>query len=315
MANIPLPDFFIVGAAKAGTTSIYQYLKQHPEIYLPPIKEVNFFCTDIQIKNFRPDYAGSVFTDVDAWIASGMKTELFHGFLQHWNQYEKIFQQAEGKKAIGELSNTYLFSEVAAKNIVEKFPEAKIIMVLRHPVERAFSHYLMDFKNGLVNENFLIEFNRDKNKEKKGWGISNLYFELGLYSEQVKRYIDLFSNDRIKIFLFDDLVNDERAVFKTICNFLNIDSGFQFDFETKHNQNTFPKNKWVAAISKQKFIRQFIKNIIPDKIKNRIKKTAFSSKNVPKLSEEDRTTVTALYKDDVLKLAELIRRDLNHWLK
>lgn len=313
--NPRLPDFFIVGAAKAGTTSLYQNLKQHPEIFLPQIKEVNYFCSDIQVKNFRPDYAKSVTTDIDAWISGGMKHELFHGFLQNEMQYEKIFSGAGSAKAVGELSNTYLYSQIAAKNIHAQFPQAKIIMFLRNPAERAFSHYAMDFRNGLVKTDFITEFNADRNKTVRGWGSSHLYFELGNYYEQVKRFFDLFPANQIKVFLFDELVNDEDKVFKSICEFIGVNSAFEFDFSEEFNTGAVPKNKMLSALSKQNGLKRFLKNTLSGSFKKNLKKIFFKSATAMKLNDADRNFLIELYKTDVQKTAALIHRDLSAWLK
>ncbi len=311
--NQLLPDFFIVGAAKAGTTSIYQYLKQHPEIYLPPIKEVNYFCSDIRPENFRTDYARSVYLNVDAYIEGGMKDEVFHGFIQNWEQYKKIFNPAAGKNAIGELSNTYLFSEVAAKNIYEKFPQAKIIMILRNPVERAFSHYQMDLRNGLVKEDFITEFNNDRYRLPKGWGISNLYYELGLYSEQVKRFMQFFKREQILVLLHDNFVNHEKSSFHMICKFLNVNENFEFNFSVKHNQAKAPRNKFIAMLSRQKKITKLTKKLFSSELLESIKRSLFRKENQKGITDEARRTVAGYYADDINKLSQLLNIDLSIW--
>ena len=315
MNTISLPDFFIVGAAKAGTTSLYQYLKQHPEIYLPPIKEVNFFCSDIQPKNFRPDYARSVQVDLDAYINGGMKEELFHGFIQNWEQYKKIFAPASGKKAIGELSNTYLYSETAAKNIYDKFPDAKIIMVLRNPIDRAYSHYQMDFRNGLVTEDFITAFNNDRHKIPKGWGISNLYYELGLYFTQVKRFTELFPPQQMKIFLYDEMVADEKLFYKNICEFLKVDSNYSFNLNKKYNQGGMPSNALTRWLGRHKKIKKFISRyFFKDVIKAGLSKITLK-KNKENLTVTEKEFLIQLYETDVLNLQKLLKKDLSKWLK
>ncbi|MEI7801043.1 MAG: sulfotransferase [Bacteroidota bacterium] len=308
-------DFFIVGAAKAGSTSIYQYLKQHPGIYLPPIKELNFFSDDIRRKNFRPEYAKSVYLDVDAYLNEGMKHEVFHGFIEQAAQHEKLFEPAKPGQLAGELSNTYLYSETAAQNIFKYNPKSKIIMLLRNPVERAFSHYQMDLRSGLVHNDFITEFNNDRHKIPKGWGISNLYYELGLYYEQAKRYFDLFPREQIHIILFDDLLLDKVKTMQALSSFLNIDDKFQFNLETKFNEAAMPRNKFVLWLKKRKNISRFFKSLIPAKLFSLLKEIAFSKKHLPEITAEEKQTVFGYYHDDLLKLTTLIRRDLSRWMK
>lgn len=149
-----LPNFFIVGSAKSGTTSIYNYLKQHPDIFMSPIKETHYFSTDIDSSKFRPDYAANLNINIDSWLDGDQKKEIFHAFVKDWDKYLKLFKNSGNQKAIGEVTNSYLYSKEAAKNIRSKFPEGKIIMILRNPVERAFSHFLMDLKSGLETGSF-----------------------------------------------------------------------------------------------------------------------------------------------------------------
>lgn len=310
-----LPNFFIVGSAKSGTTSIYNYLKQHPDIFMSPIKETHHFSTDIDSSKFRPDYAANLNINIDSWLDGDQKKEIFHAFVKDWDKYLKLFKNSENQKAIGEVTNSYLYSKEAAKNIRSKFPEGKIIMILRNPVERAFSHFLMDLKSGLETGSFLEAFKKDMAKSNKGWGISNVYYEIGMYYEQVKRYLTIFPQEQIKIILYDDYRNDAIKTLKEICNFLNIDSNFEFEFSKEHNKAMIPKSGAVALMMRQKGLKVFAKKIFPKSWKNIISKIFFTNKNLPKLSVDDRKYLIELYKEDIQKLAQLINRDLTSWVK
>lgn len=310
-----LPNFFIVGSAKSGTTSIYNYLKQHPDIFMSPIKETHHFSTDIDSSKFRPDYAANLNINIDSWLNGDQKKEIFHAFVKDWDKYLKLFKNSENQKAIGEVTNSYLYSKEAAKNIRSKFPEGKIIMILRNPVERAFSHFLMDLKSGLETGSFLEAFKKDMAKSNKGWGISNVYYEIGMYYEQVKRYLTIFPQEQIKIILYDDYRNDAIKTLKEICNFLNIDSNFEFEFSKEHNKAMIPKSGAVALMMRQKGLKAFAKKIFPKSWKNIISKIFFTNKNLPKLSVDDRKYLIELYKEDIQKLSQLINRDLTSWVK
>ncbi len=310
-----LPNFFIVGSAKSGTTSIYNYLKQHPDIFMSPIKETHHFSTDIDSSKFRPDYAANLNINIDSWLDGDQKKEIFHAFVKDWDKYLKLFKNSENQKAIGEVTNSYLYSKEAAKNIQSKFPEGKIIMILRNPVERAFSHFLMDLKSGLETGSFLEAFKKDMAKSNKGWGISNVYYEIGMYYEQVKRYLTVFPQEQIKIILYDDYRNDAIKTLKEICNFLNIDSNFEFEFSKEHNKAMIPKSGAVALMMRQKGLKAFAKKIFPKSWKNIFSKIFFTNKNLPKLSVDDRKYLIELYKEDIQKLAQLINRDLTSWVK
>ena len=159
MNKIPVPDFFIVGAPKAGTTSLYFYLEQHPEIFMSAVKETNYFSYEATVKqNLYYNERG----------------------INDWEEYLKLFSEAGKKKAIGEASVSYLFYPEVAEAIKAKFPEGKIIIMLRNPVERALSHYNMDYKLGYVKTSFdEILFSKNKTP------LEELYYQqfisLGMY--------------------------------------------------------------------------------------------------------------------------------------
>ncbi len=309
------PNFFIVGSAKSGTTSIYNYLKQHPDIFMSPIKETHHFSTDIDSSKFRLDYAANLNINIDAWLEGDQKKEIFHAFVKTQNKYEKLFKHAEKQTAVGEVTNSYLYSTEAAKNIATRFPDGKIIMILRNPVERAFSHFLMDLKSGLENESFINAFKKDVAKPVKGWGISNVYFEIGMYYEQVKRYLDTFPKEQIKIILYDDYRRDARITLKEICNFLSVDSSFRFEFSKEHNKAMIPRTKVVSLMMRQKGFKNIVKELFPKSWKKAISKIFFTDKNLPKLTIEDRKYLIKLYTEDIQKLSQLINRDLSDWIK
>ncbi len=310
-----LPNFFIVGSAKSGTTSVYNYLKQHPDIFMSPIKETHHFSTDIDSKKFRPDYAANLNRNIDTWLNGDQRKEIFHAFINDWDKYVKLFKHAENQKAVGEVTNSYLYSTAAATNIHAKFPDGKIIMILRNPVDRAFSHFLMDLKSGRETGDFIDALKRDMAKPMKGWGISNVYFEIGLYYEQVKRYLEVFPKNQVKIILYDDYRNNAAKVLKEICEFLSINPAFEFEFSKEHNKAMLPKSSAVTLMMKQRGLKNFVKDFFPKSLKKNLKKIFFTEKNLPKLSTDDRKYLVELYKTDIQNLSKLINRDLSNWLK
>ena len=166
-----LPNFIVVGAAKAGTTSIYQYLSQHPQVYLSPIKETNYFAKDIPLDKIRKDYYKGGELDVAAYVATNLEEQIHIAFVSQWEHYQKLYKNVKDQKAIGEISNSYLHSSVAAKEIYAVNPDMKIIMILRDPIKRAFSHYKMTLRVGLVKDTFYEEVQRDYAAREKGFRV------------------------------------------------------------------------------------------------------------------------------------------------
>ena len=185
MSNIILPNFFIVGVGKGGTTSLYKYLSFHQEIYMSPIKEPNYFAKDIY------DFHDCL--DIQSP-------------LENFESYIALFKNVKNEKAIGEASVSYLYSNIAPFEIRKLIPDAKIIIILRNPIERALSHFLMNLRDGLIID---TEFCRAIQKRP-------LYLELGLYSKHIKKYYSIFSKEKILLLFYEDLKENPLDLLKKI---------------------------------------------------------------------------------------------------
>lgn len=310
-----LPTFLVVGAVKAGTTSLHEYLQQHPEVYMSPIKETNHFCdADMDFAHFNVDYRQDIDHNLDKYLAGPMDKKIHIAHVRTWNQYQLLYKNVRNEKAIGEVSNAYLYCPSTASAIQQKLPAAKIIMVLRNPVDRLFSQYLMNLKLGKITERDLLkEIEQDQAKTHKGWGVSHLYVEVGMYYDQVKRYYDTFPHDQIKVILFDDFKKDATATMQEIFDFIGVDSGFQIDTTQRYNEAGMPRfgqlNYWLTQIG----VYGLVKKIFPDSAKNRIKALIYTKKDIPAIRPEERSQLEAVFKDDIQQLSQLIGRNLNHW--
>ena len=307
------PNFFIVGAAKSGTTSLYHHLKQHPEIYLSPIKEPNFFSTDIKIENFSPAYRKrTTFVDNSYFNTTPLK-EIQLSFIRNSQQYAKLFQAVTNEKIICEASTSYLYASEAARNIFEFNPTSKILIILRNPMERTFSHYLMAVKYGFTALNFRQALEKDLASPNKGWGQSELFIELSLYYEQLKRYFNIFPKNQIKIILFEEFISHQEQTIKEIYRFLSINPQYYTNLDKKNAAEIpkFPKtNKLLTDIG----IKQLVLKAINDKTKQRLKSHLFSKKK-NQLSQTDKTFLLSFFKEDIKKTSKLIGIDLSHWLQ
>src|SRR4030095_16894354 len=243
-----LPNFFIVGAPKAGTTSLYHYLKRHPEVFMSPVKEPNFFSYDETIKQ-----------------------NLYHkekgvGTME---EYLRLFENANGHhKVIGEASVSYLFYPSVPHKIKELVPDAKIIMSLRNPVDRAFSHYYMEYKLGYVDIP-LEQIIERKTTHRNGDLYYQQYIELGLYTEQVKRYFDVFGRDNVRVFIYDDIAENVEKMILSLFDFLTIDKSIIPELEERYNTYSLPRNKLFRLIYSQKKLRTLARKFIPaDKVES-----------------------------------------------
>jgi len=312
------PNFLVIGAAKCGTTSLYHYLKQHPDVYMSPIKEPNHFSTDINPVEFSSEYKlyeKSKNLDIERYVNGDMKADQWGAYVHNKEQYLKLFRFAENKKAIGEISNSYLYSKVAASRIRSEYPDMKIVAILRQPAERAYSHYMANLRDGRTTLSFREEVEFDDAKTRHGWGISHLYFELGLYAEQIQRYTSVFPGNQIKIYLFDQLKENNKALAADLFQFLGLETAGDIHYDEKFNEARVPKSPLLVKTITQTGIKRKIFRALPEGWKESIKSAFFKKGAVPRLSAEDRKWMTERYKDDILHLQEILGRDLNQWYK
>jgi hypothetical protein len=317
MASSKKPDFFIVGAAKSGTTALYHYLRQHPDIYMSPIKEPNFFSTDIILENLRQSVKNRIKAEnIDQFFKDGMKRVIHRAYIRNKEQYLQLFSQAASGQVTGEASPSYLYSETAAQEIFKFNENSKIIIILREPSGRAYSHYLMDLKLGFTQDSFKVALEKDRTTTPKGWGASSLYLELGQYYNQVKRYFDTFPSNHILVLLQKDLYQDKSATLKKLFDFLGVSNDFvphESDFK---NESTVPKNKMISYLLKSDFIRVKARNFLEHSpLKKLILHLLYKKPESKNSDEETKKEIKILLKDDVIRLSKLINRNLDEWLK
>jgi hypothetical protein len=286
-----MPNFFIVGTPKAGTTSLYHYLEEHPDIYMSPIKETNYFSYD-EIKS------------------QGLFYNEEH--ISSLHQYQKQFKEVKDEKAVGEASVSYLYYPLVPSKIKKLNPEAKIIIVLRNPVDRGFSHYLMDKRLGFVNISYEdIVWKNSTHPQSKLY--YQQYVSLGQYYEQVKRYLEVFGDRQVKILFYEDIVKDMQNVVKELYAFLNVDVTFSPDTQQQHNVYSSPKNFFIEKLYAQKKIRTIAKKIFGENIQQQVMHFFFR-KEKPVLNEKLKLDLIEVYKTNVYKTSELLKKDLTFWL-
>lgn len=312
-----LPTFIVVGANKGGTTSIYHYLKQHKEVYLSPVKEPHYFSKDIDINLFKREFAHNKLQDIDKYVSGDMKDEFHAAFIRDIEQYKKLFSRVREEKAIGELSTSYLYSKVAAHEIKELLPSCKIIICLRNPLERAYSHYRMNLWTGNSNEfDFYKALVDDYNHTPKVWGNAHLYTEIGLYYEQVKRYLDIFGKENVKIIFTEDMKKNTQQVVKELYEFIGVDNTFVPDTSTMYNEVFTPKYKNITWFLNKSGIRPLMKRLSPQILKKFFVKIFYKGKGEKgEIPENAKQFLQDKFTDDVNKLSLLLNKDLSYWLK
>ena len=298
-----LPNFLIIGAAKAGTTALYYYLKQHPDVYMSSLKEPHFFSFEGQTLNF---------------IRAGDRPDpINQTAVTQFGDYCELFQKVTNEKAIGEASPSYLHTPQAAKRIKSYLPEVKLIAILRHPVERAYSaftgQYLGGVKQGVPHlTNFAEAIHSEEKFMRENWTPIFFYKKLGFYYEQLTYYYSLFSPDQIHVCLNADLQRNATATLQDIFRYLEVDDTFSPDTSVRAGASGIPKNQFIYRFVKQSSLKSLLKPLLPKGIGQTLEKYML---NKPQLEPDIRQELLAIYREDTLKLQDLLQRDLSGWLK
>lgn len=305
--------FYIVGAAKSGTTSLYHYLDKHPDVFMSPIKEPHYFCKDIRCKNFSQDYRKQVFFDTKKYLSKPVLEKKHIAYLENIEEYIQLFREREDESIVGEISTGYLYSRMAAEEIYSYNSDAKIVMVLRNPIERAFSHWMMNLRGRNICETSFLEAMRvDQDKNEKGWGNSHLYVELGLYYEQVKRYLDTFPKEHILVFLYEDLCADPSGFFKQLYDFLEV-MPLPINSEKKYNSASMLKYPAISRVIYKLKLNEFATKCLSKNMKSKVKSALITNKKLPELTSSDRVSLQHYFDGDIGLLEKLIDRNLSTW--
>lgn len=302
----------MVGVVKGGTTSLHHYLSSHPDIYLPPIKETNHFSKkDIRKEFFMNAYARDVDIDLDRYFRAGMPKPLHIAHVNRPDHYSELFSKVSNEISVGEISNSYMICPSAAKSIYDFNPHAKILMILRNPISRAWSQYLMNIREAKNTYNdFIEEVTADDSSQPKGWGINHQYLELGKYAEQVSRYIELFGRKNVLAIFYEEYRSNPKSVLSTICSFLGVNSDFNFDFSDKRNASSLPRNAVLNRFLVHSGVLNKLKRTIPGPVRRKIMPLLYSNANIPEITTSSEEWLQNYYLDDVRALEELLATDV-----
>ncbi|MBL7175015.1 MAG: sulfotransferase domain-containing protein [Desulfobacteraceae bacterium] len=289
-----MPNFLIVGAAKSGTTSLYRYLSQHPDIFMPKWKELSFFIGD----PFGP--------------LNRVKNQ----------RYFRLFAKVKNQSSVGEASTGYLYDEFAPKRIKELLGPIKIIVILRNPVDMSYSLYNHQVRReGERFKTFEAALEAEEDRRKKptfkekcyGWHANYYYYHRGLYFEQVNRYFVTFGKDNVMIVLFDELSHDPMRVAQRVFRFLGVDDSF-IPVVKVHNPAgeilNIPRFWEDAGLFEKTISFVFSKNLI--------RKVPHLLRNIRRKPPQPINPVTARrlrerFHDDICRLEQLIGKDLSTW--
>ncbi len=280
------PNFFIAGAPKAGTSSMHAYLQSVPGIFMSKIKEPNFFSRVV----VPEDHPVRPIRDTDAYL--------------------RLFSAAGDAKVIGEASPTYL-ADPEAPALMNRFsPGCRVLISLRDPVERIYSHYLMLRNNGAASGSFAEELRRGLQLQANR-SIVLLRPDVGLYFKQVRRHLDEFGVARVHVVLFEEFMSDIPGSLRSIARFLDIDHDFR-DFKPPvYRPFAEARGPLVRRLFGNRTIARVSEVLIPLDARRWVREKFLVRKAAkPEMDAESRGFLTDFYRDDVAKLSALLERPL-----
>jgi len=293
------PDFFIVGAPKCGTTAMNDYLKDHPEIFVPDKKEIHFFGADLA---FRPPQR---------------LTEA---------EYLSYFAPARDEKCVGEASVWYLYSRQAAAEIKAFTPTARIIIMLRNPVDMMYSLHsqrlyngretLRDFAQALLKEDTLSP---EGQTEDTLHALNFSYRAAATYTPQVRRYFEVFDRERVHIIIFDDFAGATPEVYRRTCEFLEVEQEFQPEFDVI-NSNKGVHSAMVRSLLRDPPgpVRLFLKLLgrpARQGVKGWLRRLNTRYEPRSPMAPELRRRLQVEFAPEVERLSTLLRQDLTSWCR
>jgi len=292
------PEFFCVGAAKSGTSALQHFLRQHPDIFMPEMKEIHHFAPDL-------------IEEKDPWLDE--------------RKYLSLFSKAKEHQVIGETSVFYLLSETSARLIHKTYPDASIIIMIRNPLEVMYSLHSQLIYNGEENildfeKALFAEEDRKAGKnlpirtriQKKHW-----YFHVGQFSEQILRFLEYFNDDQLHFILYDDFKIDTLNEVQTVYNFLGVDDSFVPDIKNV-NTNKKIRSRFFQKMQHKAISCCFSKLLSEKKL---IKLNSYLLKANTKYVERKPMDIKLenrlknLLKSEIDRLSELLGRDLSNWYK
>jgi len=278
-----LPTFIVFGSRKAGTSSIYNYLEQHPQVFMSRLKGTRFFQFDPERPELGQKLPVKTLEDYATYFRDGAK---------------------QNAKATGEISPSYLTSRGAAQRIHQTLPNIKLVASLRNPVDRAYSQYQMDMR-GLSDPNARVEFNSS---------TAQKWIPAGRYASHLQRFYDLFNREQIQIHVFEDWIAKPAEMTASLYRHIGVDEGFKPDFSVESNKGGQPKSEFVKSLLQHRKVYTDMKRFVPKGIRTTMKRLRNANMTpAPKLDPALKAELLAQYTDDIAELEDLLRRDLDVW--
>jgi hypothetical protein len=290
----PLPNFVVIGAARCGTTSLYAYLREHPQVFMSPEKETDYFSLGDLPPSELPVTASR-------YRARTQK------------DYERLFRAAGSARAVGEASPSYLFYSRSAARMQRVIPDAKLICILRDPIERSYSHYALANKLGFeAHSEFEAALAAEDGRWLQDRSMRFSYARASLYHAGLREFWARFPRERILVLLFHDFAADPVGTMRRVYGFLEVDDRFTPDVGIRHNRSLMPRSSVVReAFRRPRRLRRLLQRNLPPRLVSRLGDLIM--RPPPGLAPALRERLLPRFDEDVRRLEILLDRDLTAW--
>lgn len=299
MTTSPLPTFLVIGPPRCGTTRLYRVLQDHQDVFISSVKEPCYFA----FKDLQRSFTGPGDNDR----------------VRDWKTYNSLFEGAESFPVRGEASPLYLWHPEAPKNIHEVLPGVRLIAILRNPVERAISHFNQHRLQGREDaENIETAIEREQARRDAGWSPFWFYKNVGMYGEQIPRYLSLFPRENLRFYFFEQLQKDPECLVQDLACFLGLSSPISLPpASLGRNSSGKPRSLVVQRIlARPNFVKTALKAVLPRRAQLRLSDSAktlnLRRESVP---PEVRRRLLSLFEDTIRETARLLETNLEHWLR
>jgi hypothetical protein len=296
-----LPDFAIGGAAKAGTTWLYDRLSANPRLFLSPVKEPRYFAVP---EGEAPPFVGPGDDGLLEQLVSDRGT------------YEELYDGAKHGQLLGEASPDYLYrAPVAAPRMAEMVPHARLVFILRQPADRAFSNWSHHVRDNRETLQFMDAVRAEEERRAAGWAWGWSYVDRGFYGRQLRHFYECFPSEQILVTLYDDLRSDPRALLTRISAFLGVEAVVPERAEEPRYATLVPKSP--ASVRVRRVLETAapaVRRLLPAGARQRLRRTADRvTFEKPVMAPDDRDRLTRLYARDIELTEELTGLDLARW--
>jgi hypothetical protein len=319
-----MPTFLVIGAAKSATTSLHGYLAQHPAIYMSRVKEPDFFA----FAGSPPSFAAPEGIDTTSAVTRiRLRTALYRHALTRVEDYQRLFAPAKTRPCRGECSVLYMYNAATASRIAQALPDVRIVALLRNPVDRAYSKFVQFRREGLEPiGDFASALAAEDGRIAQGCSPTWHYRQRGFYAKQLQPYCRLFSRERIHIMLYDDLQSDPALLMRQLYGFLGVDTSFAPDLSKRLNEShkplLAPRSVWLHnLINTPNPAKSAARYLLPPPFVDAVR-TLLARQNsvrtMPTVQDpmpaDVRHRLQNEFRDDILRLQDVIGRDLSGWL-